>query len=299
MRMTNHYARIKNAKAKHNDRDGIKSTHIDEEKSRFNRYWNRYDGAYSGATQKAHMNHTEAEKRTYKELFQEHINDVSNRAEKSHHRDRKTSVEKMLSGTQTQPQDLIFQMGSTRDKSANDNDLALVWKRYVKWHEQTFPQCTFMSYAVHLDEAHPHVHLRSVYWWKDENGIKHPGQERALEQMGVELPEPDKPRGRHNNRKTTHTKLTTEKLRSLCEEMGYQIDREPLKQKHNLPKEEAIVQELKKDKEKAERELAAIREKLLANKNLAKLYNQAIKEVEEEMERQRERSKNRSREIER
>lgn len=49
-----------------------------------------------------------------------------------------------------------------------------------------------------------------------------------MEELGIPLPDPDKPKGRHNNRKQTFDAMCREMLFEICERYGLQLDREPI-----------------------------------------------------------------------
>ena len=60
-----------------------------------------------------------------------------------------------------------------------------------------------LDWALHLDEGTPHIHERHVFDCENKYGEICPQQEKALEELGIALPKPDKPKGRNNNRKQT------------------------------------------------------------------------------------------------
>lgn len=298
-RMTSHSGRITHAKAKHLDRDNVTAEHINSEKSRLNRYWNMYDGEYAGKSQKEHFTMTDTEKVFYLKMFEEHIRDVNARADKSGHKENRTSVSRLLTSKKTMPQDSIFQVGSVRDDIINPTDLWNIWREFMDWHKATYPQVTIMDCAMHMDESVPHIHDRRVYWYRDDGGTVRIGQEKALEQMGVPLPDPNKPRGRFNNRKQTYSRECREYLMELCREYGYEIIDKPLEnRKHNLKKEDAIVQELRNDRDtllKEKKSLMMENDELKRRIEYMEIFNAFVAEAEAEGERQRSLSRGRER----
>ncbi len=58
-----------------------------------------------------------------------------------------------------------------------------------------------LDWALHLDESTPHIHERHVFDCENKYGEVAPQQEKALEALGFELPDSDKPLSRRNNRK--------------------------------------------------------------------------------------------------
>lgn len=289
-RMTAHSRRMAHSKAKHLDRDKVSAEHIDSKKAGQNRYWNMYDGDYSGRTKKEHMTMEAVEKRCYEEHFSEHIDQVNKRADSGRHYDRRTSVSKMLTNQRTRPQDDIFQIGSVRDDVINPTDLWHIWLDFLRWHQETYPQIVIMDCAMHMDESVPHIHSRQCYYYISPDGVIHEGQEKALEQMGIELPEPDKPRSRYNNRKMTYTRQTREKLIDICAEFGYDIITEPIENaKHDMKKEEYLIEVLKgtqegllKEKADLERSLFQLKDK----KKELKKRNDELKKENVELKKQ-------------
>ena len=83
-----------------------------------------------------------------------------------------------------------------------------------------------LNWALHLDEGTPHIQERHVFDCKNQYGELCPQQEKALEELGIPLPDPSKPKGRHNNRKQTFDAMCREMLFEICERYGLQLDRE-------------------------------------------------------------------------
>lgn len=54
---------------------------------------------------------------------------------------------------------------------------------------------------MHLDEATPHIHERHVFDAVNQYGELCPQQDKALEELGFELPKPNEKKGKYNNRK--------------------------------------------------------------------------------------------------
>ena len=72
-----------------------------------------------------------------------------------------------------------------------------------EFHERFGKHIHILDWALHLDEGTPHIHERHVFDCENKYGEIAPQQEKALEALGFELPKPDKPLGRYNNRKIT------------------------------------------------------------------------------------------------
>lgn len=99
------------------------------------------------------------------------------------------------------------------------------WKR--EWSEKNGNHLHVLNYTNHFDESTPHTHSREI-WDYTENGVVMIGQEKAMELAGLELPDPSKPVGRYNNRGMTYTAMCREKWQDICEQYGYEVEREPL-----------------------------------------------------------------------
>ena len=77
-----------------------------------------------------------------------------------------------------------------------------------------------------------------------------PQQEKALEQLGIPLPNPDRPKGKNNNRKQTFDAICRTMLFDICRKHGLDLDREPeYGGREYLEKQDYI---LMKQKEKTE-----------------------------------------------
>ena len=116
-----------------------------------------------------------------------------------------------------------------------------------------------LDWALHLDEGTPHIHERHVFDCKNRYGELCPQQEKALEELGVELPDPSKPKGKHNNRKQTFDAVCRTILFDISRKHGVHLEQEPsyggraylekqdyilMKQKEKLVQQERKLEEL-------------------------------------------------------
>jgi len=107
--------------------------------------------------------------------------------------------------------------------------------------------------------ATPHIHERHVFDCENRYGELCPQQEKALEELGVPLPKPDKRKGRNNNRKQTFDAICRTLLFDICRRHGLHLDQEPsyggrdylekqdyilMKQKEQLAAQEQKLEEL-------------------------------------------------------
>ena len=111
-----------------------------------------------------------------------------------------------------------------------------------------------LDWALHLDESTPHIHERHVFDCENKYGEIAPQQEKALETLGFELPDPDKPLSRRNNRKITFD--------AACRKMLFEVAK-----RHGLDLEEEAEYGNRKYLEKQDFILAKQKEQLFAQQN--------------------------------
>ena len=83
-----------------------------------------------------------------------------------------------------------------------------------------------LDWALHLDESTPHIHERHVFDCENKYGEIAPQQEKALETLGFELPDPDKPLSRRNNRKITFDAVCRKMLFEIAKRHGLELEEE-------------------------------------------------------------------------
>ena len=83
-----------------------------------------------------------------------------------------------------------------------------------------------LDWALHLDESPPHIHERHVFDCENKYGEVAPQQEKALEALGFELPDPDKPLSRRNNRKITFDAACRKMLFEIAKRHGLELEEE-------------------------------------------------------------------------
>lgn len=83
-----------------------------------------------------------------------------------------------------------------------------------------------LDWALHLDESTPHIHERHVFDCENKYGEVAPQQEKALEALGFDLPDPDKPLSRRNNRKITFDAACRKMLFEIAERHGLELEEE-------------------------------------------------------------------------
>lgn len=244
MRTMTHNSRT-NAKgrvhgAKHNDRnfDTSKADNIVQEREELNRYWHLYQGEK--------MTFEEAEIRFYKEKFSGVLEKTNEAYVKNGHPERCKTMEEWKSLRRHCPEETTLQIGKM-EESVSLDELTMVHRDYLNklntWNREHGNPFTILDIAIHADEAVPHIQTRRVWHYQDDSGILKIGQEKALEQAGVGLPNPEKPEGRRNNRKMAFDAMCRQWWIDACYARGIEVEREALpdsKTKKSLDKEDMI-----------------------------------------------------------
>ena len=126
-----------------------------------------------------------------------------------------------------------------------------------------------LDFALHMDETTPHIHERHVFDCENKYGELCPQQEKALEALGIPLPDPDKPRGRNNNRKMTFDLICRNLLFDVCRQYGLEIEEAPeYGGKKYLEKQEFIIQAQKEKIARQEQMIKEQEEKIMDNETL-------------------------------
>lgn len=224
MRATIHNGRTSHLGAftpKHNDRNfNIKNAeHIDPERVKNNRYWNW--------TGNPATTFEAAEQAFYEKHIRKHLDAQNARYRAQRHAERAKTMDEYRRSPQTCPEEVILQIGKRGDTIPADM-MARIIQEQINWEQQQFPGVKVLDVALHMDEqGAPHIHERRAWVYTDKDGNFAISQNKSLEQMGVELPNPDRPRGRFNNRKQTFSRRCREHLLQICREHGLEIEEIP------------------------------------------------------------------------
>ncbi len=215
---------------KHNDRDFdvANSEHIDAERTKLNVYWDCYQGyCLNGDTSERKMTFTGIEKAYYFEHYGDHVDAQNERNEKAGHAERNRTTDDVLKNNKTCPEESILQLGNI-DCSVTPDVLAKVVAEFFEEFEKRYgSHVHILDWALHLDEATPHVHVRQVYDALNKYGELCPQQEKALEELGFELPDPTKKRSRFNNRKMCFDAECRKLFLDIGQKNGVELEYEP------------------------------------------------------------------------
>ena len=248
---------------KHNDRDFDSKTavHIDKERSALNVYWDCYQGyRLPGSVEETRFTFSEIEKSYYAEHYSDHVDAQNLRNEKARHKERNRKINDVLKNKKTCPEESVLQLGNI-DKTVKPEVLAEVSAEYFELFEERFgSHVHILDWALHLDEATPHIHERHVFDAQNEYGELCPMQDKALMELGFDLPDPTKEKGQYNNRKMVFDAECRQMFLDICKKHGLEIDMEPVYGGRSyLEKEDYIIQKLRGENEKLTAENAELK----------------------------------------
>lgn len=217
MRMTIHNGRAgKNGayNPRHNDRnfDISHAEHIDPERMPGNVYWNW--------TGKKDVSFEDCEKAFYEEHCREHLDAVNQRHREQRHPERVRDMDAYRTARQTCPEETLLMIGN-KDEHLPPKTLRAICEKLKDWEENTVSGLRVLDMALHVDEeGAPHIHMRRAWIYRDENNVESIAQSKTLQAAGIPLPHPDKPAGRHNNRKQVFSAMERQALYEICRGYG-------------------------------------------------------------------------------
>ena len=217
---------------KHNDRSFnlANSEHIDPERAKGNIYWDCFHGFRSALDPQdpddLAVTFSDVERQFYESRYTTFIEGQNERNAKIRHTERNRSIPDLLSSRKTCPEETIYQLG-TLDEHASAEDLLNIVTEFIEEFKAKFgDHVHVLDWALHLDESTPHIHERHVFDCENKYGEVAPQQEKALETLGFELPDPDKPLSRRNNRKITFDAACRKMLFEIAKRHGLELEEE-------------------------------------------------------------------------
>ena len=217
---------------KHNDRSFnlANSEHIDPERAKGNIYWDCFHGFRSTLDPQdpddLAATFSDVERQFYETHYTAFIESQNERNAKIRHTERNRTIEDLLAGKKTCPEETIYQFG-TLDEHASVEDLVLVVTEFMsEFHERFGTHVHLLDWALHLDESTPHIHERHVFDCENKYGEVAPQLEKALEALSFELPDPIKPISRRNNRKITFDAACRKMLFEIAKRHGLELEEE-------------------------------------------------------------------------
>ena len=258
---------------KHNDRSFnlANSEHIDPERAKGNIYWDCFHGFRSALDPQdpddLAATFSDVERQFYETHYTAFIESQNERNAKIRHTERNRSIPDLLSSRKTCPEETIYQLG-TLDEHASAEDLLNLVTEFIEEFKAKYGEHVHvLDWALHLDESTPHIHERHVFDCENKYGEVAPQQEKALEALGFELPDPGKPLSRRNNRKITFD--------AACRKMLFEIAK-----RHGLDLEEEAEYGNRKYLEKQDFILAKQKEQIAARQNRLNALTLKVSDME-------------------
>ncbi len=217
---------------KHNDRsfEIANSEHIDLERVQQNIYWDCYNGIRSALQPKdvdsLADTFEEVEKLYYKLHYTNFTERQNERNAKIRHTERNRSTENLLTSKKTCPEESIYQLGTLESHASPKEFFQIATEFMDEFHERFGKHVHILDWALHLDEGTPHIHERHVFDCENKYGEIAPQQEKALEALGFDLPDPDKPLSRRNNRKISFDAVCRKMLFEIAKRHGLELEEE-------------------------------------------------------------------------
>ena len=258
---------------KHNDRSFnlANSEHIDPERAKGNIYWDCFHGFRSALDPQDLDNlaatFSEIEQQFYENRYSEFIEKQNERNAKIRHTERNRSIPDLLSSRKTCPEETIYQLGTLDEHASGEILLAVVTEFIDEFKAKFGEHVHVLDWALHLDESTPHIHERHVFDCENRYGEVAPQQEKALEALGFDLPDPGKPLSRRNNRKITFD--------AACRKMLFEIAK-----RHGLKLEEEAEYGNRKYLEKQDFILAKQKEQLAAQQSMLNELTLKVSDME-------------------
>ena len=194
------------------------------------------------------------ERQFYESRYSNFVESQNERNAKIRHTERNRSIPDLLSSRKTCPEETIYQLGTLDEHASAEVLLNIVTEFIEEFKAKYGEHVHVLDWALHLDESTPHIHERHVFDCENKYGEVAPQQEKALEALGFELPDPNKPLSRRNNRKITFD--------AACRKMLFEIAK-----RHGLELEEEAEYGNRKYLEKQDFILAKQKEQLAAQQN--------------------------------
>ena len=235
MKLTRHNGRSgKNGvyNPKHNDRNFKieNSEHIDPELAKKDFLWDCCQGFATTEMrdrEELSSRFEKVEQAFYSQRYFDYCDGQHERNFKREHTERERTTEDLRLSKKTCPEESIIQIG-TKEEHVDPVVLLKIASQYFSEFEKRFgTNVHILDWALHLDEATPHIHERHVFDVVNQYGEVQPAQDKALEALGVTLPYPDKPKSKTNNRKVMFDSICRTMLFDICKEHGLDLDEEP------------------------------------------------------------------------
>lgn len=203
---------------------------IEASRTAMNLYWDCANGlrTHEENLSGQYPTFTQHERNEYEKRYGGFIAGQNARNIKAGHAKRNRTVDDLLNDVRICPEETIYQIGKEGDCPPPEKLLEIVQEFMDTVEERFSNHVHVLDWALHLDETSPHIHARQVFDVENRYGEIEPKQEKALEQLGIPLPFPDKKPSKVNNRKVTFDSMCRELLLGICREHGLEVETEAI-----------------------------------------------------------------------
>ena len=259
----------------------------------------------------------------YERLFGEWLQNQNQKYFDKRNYGRMKSMEQVYKSAKKCPTEEILQYGNV--KSTILPDKKTFWKMVCNYYNrliEMYPDnLVVLDVAGHFDESTPHSQSRYIWKYNTEAGYSTIEQEKAMEQAGIELPDPEKLKKdlekaeklkpdkadyddkdeyeqadkkyknavaaahRYNNRSITFTNICRSLWQDICEEYGFEVEREviPNGRKKHLTVQEYRAMEHEETMRTAFEELNSKETALNDREQILNQHEDDLKERENEV----------------
>ena len=169
----------------------------------------------------------------------------------------------LLTNNKTCPEESIYQIGTIDESVSGEVLVKIATEFFAEMEEKFGTHVHILDWALHLDEGTPHIHERHVFDCKNNYGELCPQQEKALEELGVPLPNPDKKKGRNNNRKQTFDAECRKMLFRICARHNLHLQIEPTYGGRSYLEKQDFIIENQKEKISVQRDILSENERAI------------------------------------
>ena len=163
----------------------------------------------------------------YSDRYDDFCEGQHERNRKTGHSNRNRSTEELWKDKKTCPEESLLQIG-TMEQSVEPAVLAKIAMEFFEEFDRRFGEhIHILDWSLHLDESTPHIHERHVFDCENRYGEIAPQQEKALEVLGFDLPDPVQKPSKLNNRKKTFDAACRAMLFDICKRHSLYLDEEP------------------------------------------------------------------------
>ena len=201
---------------------------IEASRTIMNLYWDCANGLRTHEENSRFPTFTQHERNEYEKRYGGFIAGQNARNIKTGHAKRNRTVDDLLADVRICPEETIYQIGKEGDCPPPEVLLEIVQEFMDTIEERFGRHVHVLDWALHLDETSPHIHARQVFDVENRYGEVEPKQEKALEQLGIPLPFPDKKPSKVNNRKVAFDSICRELLLGICREHGLEVETEAI-----------------------------------------------------------------------